>query len=108
MPRIGRIPCANPTGKLIRALPLFRDVSDLFGSGAAFARAIVNELADRYRGVARSLKNEKLRAGAERLADCILQTDALQGNRQRVEMTFGKRTLCFARLPLVRRNPIAA
>lgn len=72
-------------GKLIRALPLFRDMSDVFGSGAAFARAIVNELADRYRGVARSLKNEKLRTGAKRLADCILQADALQGNRQCVE-----------------------
>ena len=51
-------------------------VRDVFGRDAAFARAIVNELAERYRGVVRSLKNEKLRTSAERLANWILQTDA--------------------------------
>lgn len=66
---------------------------DVFGRDAAFARAIVNELAERYRGVVRSLKNEKLRSSAERLANWILRTDALQGNRQCIEMTFDKRTL---------------
>jgi len=70
-----------------------KTVRDVFGRDAAFARAIVNELALRYRGVVRALKNEKLRTGAERLANWILQTDALQGNRRCVEMTFDKRTL---------------
>jgi CRP/FNR family transcriptional activator FtrB len=68
-------------------------VRDVFGRDAAFARAIVNELATRYRSVVRALKNEKLRTGAERLANWILETDALQGNRRCVEMTFDKRTL---------------
>jgi CRP/FNR family transcriptional activator FtrB len=68
-------------------------VRDVFGRDAAFARAIVNELADRYRAVVRALKNEKLRTTAERLANWILQTDALQGHRRSVELTFDKSTL---------------
>jgi len=35
-------------------------VRDVFDRDASFARAIVNELAERYRAVVRSLKNEKL------------------------------------------------
>jgi CRP/FNR family transcriptional activator FtrB len=68
-------------------------VRDVFGRDAAFARAIVNELAARYRGVVRALKNEKLRTGVERLANWILQANTLQGNRCSVELAFGKRTL---------------
>ena len=68
-------------------------VRDVFGRDAAFARAIVNELADRYRGVVRSLKNEKLRTSAERLANWILHADALQGHQRSIELTFDKRTL---------------
>lgn len=68
-------------------------VRDIFGCDAGFACAIVNELALRYRHVVRSLKNEKLRTGAERLANWILHTDAALGNRQSFEMTLDKRTL---------------
>ncbi len=68
-------------------------VRDVFGRDAAFARAIVNELAERYRGIVRSLKNEKLRSSAERLANWILQADAQQGHQKSIEMTFDKRTL---------------
>lgn len=68
-------------------------VRDVFGRDAAFARAIVNELAERYRGVVRSLKNEKLRNSAERLANWILRTDAQQGHRHSFELAFDKRTL---------------
>ena len=56
-------------------------VRDVFDRDAAFARAIVNELAVRYRCVVRSLKNEKLRTSAERLANWILQEEAHQGNQ---------------------------
>ncbi|MGZ9144067.1 MAG: cyclic nucleotide-binding domain-containing protein, partial [Candidatus Binatia bacterium] len=59
-------------------------VRDAFGNDAAFARAIVDELADRYRGVVRSLKSEKLRTSAERLANWILQTDAQQGGKNQI------------------------
>ena len=68
-------------------------VRDVFGRDAAFARAIVNELAERYRGIVRALKNEKLRNGAERLANWILHADAEQGGRGRVELKFDKRVL---------------
>ncbi len=68
-------------------------VRDVFDRDAAFARAIVNELAERYRGVVRSLKNEKLRTSAERLANWILQADAQQGHHHSVELGFDKRTL---------------
>ena len=68
-------------------------VRDAFGRDAAFARAIVNELAERYRGVVRSLKNEKLRNSAERLANWILQAKARQGNASSIELSFDKRTL---------------
>ena len=68
-------------------------VRDVFGRDAAFARAIVNELADRYRGVVRSLKNEKLRTSAERLANWILHTDIQQGVRNHIDLQFDKRVL---------------
>ena len=68
-------------------------VRDMFDRDTGFARAIVNELAERYRDVVRALKNEKLRGSAERLANWILQANALQGNQQCVEMTLDKRTL---------------
>jgi CRP/FNR family transcriptional activator FtrB len=68
-------------------------VRDVFDRDAAFARAIVGELAERYREVVRSLKNEKLRTSAERLANWILRADAQQGNHRCVELMFDKRTL---------------
>ncbi|HEY1474957.1 MAG TPA: cyclic nucleotide-binding domain-containing protein [Pseudolabrys sp.] len=68
-------------------------VRDVFDHDAAFARAIVNELAERYRAVVRSLKNEKLRTSAERLANWILKANHQQGDHQRVELMFDKRTL---------------
>jgi len=68
-------------------------VRDVFGGDAAFARAIVAELAERYRSVVRALKNEKLRTGPVRLANWILREDARQGETRRIALTVGKRTL---------------
>ena len=68
-------------------------VRSVFDRDHVFARAIVNELAERYRGVVRSLKNEKLRTSAERLANWILCADAEQGNQRNIELAFEKRTL---------------
>ena len=59
----------------------------------AFARAIADELVERYCDAVRSLKNEKLRTTAKRLANWILRADAMQGNRRVIELAFGKRTL---------------
>jgi CRP/FNR family transcriptional activator FtrB len=70
-----------------------KTVREVFGRDAAFARAIVNELASRYRSVVRSLKNEKLRSSAERLANWLLRTHAEQGHRRLIELAIDKRTL---------------
>ena len=68
-------------------------VRNVFSRDAAFARAIVNELAIRYRSVVRSLKDHKLRTGAERLANWILELDRQQGSNGRVVLPHDKRTL---------------
>lgn len=68
-------------------------VRDIFGRDAAFARAVVGELALRYRGLVRTLKSQKLRAGAERLANWILQADARSGSTGHVILPFEKRLL---------------
>jgi CRP/FNR family transcriptional activator FtrB len=68
-------------------------VRDIFGRDAAFARAVVDELALRYRGLVRALKSQKLRPGSERLANWILQSDARNGSTGRVTLPFEKRLL---------------
>ena len=68
-------------------------VRDVFDHDAAFARAIVNELAQRYRGIVKALKNEKLRTSAQRLANWILATDARQGSRRQVDLKYDKRII---------------
>jgi CRP/FNR family transcriptional activator FtrB len=68
-------------------------VRKVFDNDAAFARAVVTELALRYRGVVRALKNEKLRTSIERLANWIVQEDARQGHRHSVDLRIDKRTL---------------
>jgi CRP/FNR family transcriptional regulator, transcriptional activator FtrB len=44
-----------------------------FASDVAFARAVVSELAERYREIVRELKDQKLRTSLERLAAWILR-----------------------------------
>lgn len=68
-------------------------VRDMIGRDAAFARAMINELALRYRGIVRALKNEKLRTGSERLANWILSRSIEQGNSKAIELNYDKRTL---------------
>jgi len=68
-------------------------VRSVFERDAAFARAIVNELAERYRGIVRALKNEKLRTSAQRLANWILCAETQQGGRRQIDLKFGKRVL---------------
>jgi CRP/FNR family transcriptional activator FtrB len=47
-------------------------VRAVFNKDPAFARAVVTELAQRYRGLVKDLKNQRLRTGIERLANWIL------------------------------------
>jgi len=68
-------------------------IRNVFGRDAAFARATVNELAARYRGVVRILKDQKLRTGMERLANWILEEDRRQGSQGRIALAHDKRTL---------------
>lgn len=65
----------------------------IFEKDAAFARAMVRELADCYRSVVKSLKNHKLRAAAERLANYLLHEHHKQGETGRVILPLDKKTL---------------
>jgi len=63
---------------------------------AAFAQAALGELADRYGGSIRALKNMKLRTSAERLANWILQAVTARGDGadgQVIELICDKRTI---------------
>lgn len=68
-------------------------VREAFGRDSGFARALVDELAIRYRSIVRALKNEKQRTGCERLANWILKADAEQGGTGKITFAYGKRTL---------------
>lgn len=68
-------------------------VRTVFGQDAVFARAVVGELAERYRDVVRELKNHKLRTGVERLANWILLSDASAGSKGVFSLTYDKRTI---------------
>lgn len=68
-------------------------VRDVFDRDAHFARAIVTELASRYRSLVRALKDQKLRTGIERLANWILNEDRRQGSSGQIVLTYDKRIL---------------
>ena len=68
-------------------------VRDVFDRDAAFARAVVNELAIRYRRIVRTLKNQKLRTGAERLANWLLAMDRTGKKTGRIVLPHEKKTL---------------
>ncbi|SJZ97370.1 helix-turn-helix domain-containing protein [Consotaella salsifontis] len=59
----------------------------------AFMSAIVAELATGYRTVVKDLKNQKLRTGAERLANWLLRQEKERGAGGKVEIDVEKRTL---------------
>jgi CRP/FNR family transcriptional activator FtrB len=63
------------------------------GSDSVFMAAVVVELARAYRTAVKDLKNQKLRAGAERLANWVIRRDAEQGGRGSVTLDIEKRTL---------------
>ena len=77
--RILMIPSAN-----IRAV---------FERDAAFARAMVVELASCYRKVVKGLKNQKLRSAVERLANYLLAAERDQGGGGTITLATDKRTL---------------
>jgi CRP/FNR family transcriptional regulator, transcriptional activator FtrB len=68
-------------------------IRNLLRDDALFARAVGDELAGSCQHLAKLLKNHKLRSGAERLANWILDADRRQGNRGRIRLPYDKRTL---------------
>jgi CRP/FNR family transcriptional activator FtrB len=70
-----------------------QDIRHAFRQDDAFARAIVVELASRYRAVVKEHKNHKLRTAVERLANCLLTLEQRQGGGGRLVLPFDKKTL---------------
>lgn len=60
---------------------------------AAFARLMIGELAGRYRDMVKLLKNQKLRAAVERLANYLIAEHRKQGSNGSVILPVDKRTV---------------
>lgn len=69
------------------------DIRSVFSADAAFARAIVRETSWAYRSIVKTLKEQKLRTGTERLAAYLLRLRAEQGGGEEVTLPVGKRAV---------------
>ena len=69
------------------------NIREVFQRDAAFARAMVVELASRYRQVVKALKNQKLRTSVERLANYLIAADRDQRGGGSLSLSVDKRTL---------------
>ena len=65
----------------------------LMTDDAAFAIAVARELSGCYRGLVRTIKNQKLRSGVERLANYLLQLHARAGGADVIRLPYEKRVL---------------
>ena len=68
-------------------------VRDVFNKDPAFARAVVAELALRYRSLVKDLKNQRLRSGLERLANWILAHNEKIGRPGSFKLPIEKKAL---------------
>lgn len=68
-------------------------VRSALGADAGFRTAVVTELARGYRCTIKELKNQKLRTGAERLANWLIQNMAHSRTESIIELDFEKRKL---------------
>ena len=68
-------------------------VRGIFDKDPAFARSVVAELAQRYRGLVKDLKNQRLRTGLERLANWILAHNEQLGAPGTFKLPIEKRAL---------------
>jgi CRP/FNR family transcriptional activator FtrB len=68
-------------------------VREVFNKDPAFARAVVAELALRYRAIVKDLKNQRLRTGLERLANWVLAHHEKMGRPGRFRLPMEKRAL---------------
>lgn len=69
------------------------DVRAVFERDVNFARAIIDELALRYRSVVKSTKELKLRTSLERLANYLLREQRRQGDATSFDLPMDKRRL---------------
>jgi CRP/FNR family transcriptional regulator, transcriptional activator FtrB len=69
------------------------NIRAVFERDAAFARSMVGELAARYRDMVKLLKNQKLRASVERLANYLIAEHRKQGANGSVSLPVDKRIL---------------
>lgn len=68
-------------------------VREVFNKDPAFARAVVAELAFRYRGLVKDLKNQRLRTSLERLANWILAHNEQIGRPGAFKLPIEKKAL---------------
>jgi CRP/FNR family transcriptional regulator, transcriptional activator FtrB len=68
-------------------------VRETFDNDRAFARAVVAELAYRYRGLAKELKNQRLRSHLKRLANWVVAHDEECGRLGSFKIPIEKKTL---------------
>jgi CRP/FNR family transcriptional activator FtrB len=68
-------------------------VREVFNKDTVFARSVVAELALRYRGVVKDLKNQRLRTSLERLANWILAHDEQLGRPGSFRLPIEKKAL---------------
>lgn len=80
------------TNSLILMIPA-NEVRQAIEVDAPFMRAVVRELARRYRKTIKELKNQKLRTGTERLANWLLKLNHFQKHSNYVELPIEKRLL---------------
>lgn len=69
------------------------DVREIFEIDHGFARAVVTELAQRYRSVLKDSKNLKLRSSIERLSNYLLKMQIAAGGGTSFELGIEKRRL---------------
>lgn len=70
-----------------------QDVRAIFDVDGNFARAIVTELAERYRSVIKAQKDLKLRTSLERLANYLLRQQKRAGGAASFDLEYEKRRL---------------
>jgi CRP/FNR family transcriptional activator FtrB len=68
-------------------------VREIFNRDPTFARAVVVELAKRYRGLVKDLKNQRLRSGLERLANWLLAHNEKVGRPGSFKLPIEKKAL---------------
>jgi CRP/FNR family transcriptional activator FtrB len=79
-------------GSMVVLIPA-EGVRDVFNKDPAFARAVVAELALRYRSLVKDLKNQRLRSGLERLANWILAHNEKVGRPGSFRLPIEKKAL---------------